>query len=104
MKPAPSASGIFISVDTERDTPAITDAYARRFGPAMTGLSGSHEQVAAAVKRFNATYAITKSPDSYVVQHTTHIFLLDADGRFIDTFAMTTRPADVAAAIDALED
>jgi len=39
------AVGIFISVDTERDTPTITDDYAQRFGATMLGLSGSYEQV-----------------------------------------------------------
>ena len=84
------AVGIFISVDSERDTPAITGAYASRFSESMIGLSGSYSQLAAAARSFNATFVVTKSEDSYTVQHTPSIFLLDPNGTLIDSFAMNT--------------
>jgi protein SCO1/2 len=93
------AVGIFVSVDTERDTPMATDDYAGSFGAMMTGLSGSYDQVSAAAKNFNATFVITKSEDSYTVQHTPHIFLIGPDGIVIDTFAMNTAPGVIAAAM-----
>jgi protein SCO1/2 len=82
------AVGIFISVDTERDTPEITDVYASKYSSSMTGLSGSHEQVAATAKNFNATFVVTKSEDTYTVQHTPSIYLIGPDGELIDVFAM----------------
>lgn len=93
------AVGIFISVDTERDTPGITDNYARGFGAGMLGLSGSYSQVAAAAKNFNVTFAITKSEDHYTIQHTPSIFLIGPDGKVIDVFAMNTASSDIAAAM-----
>ena len=93
------AVGIFISVDSERDTPAITAAYASRFGESMIGLSGSYSQLSAAARSFNATFVVTKSEDSYTVQHTPSIFLLDPNGMLIDSFAMNTPIDTIVAAM-----
>lgn len=93
------AVGIFVSVDTERDTPAITDDYAKKFGEKILGLSGSFEQISAAIKNFNATYVVTKSEDNYTVQHTPSIFLIGPDGKVIEVFAMNTSPKTIAASM-----
>ena len=93
------AVGIFVSVDTERDSPAVTDDYARKFGDNMIGLSGSHSRVAAAARNFNVTFVVTKSEDNYTVQHTPSIFLLSPSGELIEVFAMNTQSTDIAAAM-----
>ena len=93
------AIGIFISVDTERDTPEISDDYAKKYSDNMVGLGGSFEQVSAAVKNFNATYVVTKSEDNYTVQHTPSIFLIGPDGSVIDVFAMNAAPNKIAGAM-----
>jgi protein SCO1/2 len=91
--------GIFISVDTERDSPATTHAYASKFGDRMIGLSGSHQQVSDAAQNFGVTYVVTKSQNNYTVQHTPSIVLIGPDGKLVDTFAMNTPSADIAAAM-----
>lgn len=93
------AVGIFVSVDTERDTPAITDDYAQSYSDNMLGLSGSYAQISNAVRNFNATYVVTKSEDNYTVQHTPSIFLIGPDGHVIDVFAMNTAPREIAGAM-----
>ena len=93
------AIGIFVSVDTERDTPAITNAYAQGFGAQMIGLGGSHEQVAAAARNFGVTFVVTKSEDNYTVQHTPSIFLIDPDGTIVEVFAMNAPSDDITAAM-----
>jgi len=93
------AVGIFVSVDTERDTPAITNAYAGQFGESMIGLGGSHAQISAAARNFNVTFVVTKSQDSYTVQHTPSIFLLGPGGELIDSFAMNTPTDTIVAAM-----
>jgi protein SCO1/2 len=93
------ALGVFISVDTERDTPAITQAYASKFGEHMIGLSGSYQQVSDAAQNFSVTFVVTKSENTYTVQHTPSIFLIGPDGIFIDTFAMNTASSKIAAAM-----
>jgi len=93
------AIGIFVSVDTERDTPAITNAYAQGFSSEMIGLGGSHEQVAAAAKNFGVTFVVTKSEDNYTVQHTPSIFLIDPAGTIVEVFVMNTPTDDITAAM-----
>ena len=93
------AVGIFISVDTERDTPATTNAYAGRFGESMIGLGGSHTQISAAARNFNVSFVVTKSQDNYTVQHTPSIFLIGPGGELIDSFAMNTPTDTIVAAM-----
>ncbi len=93
------AIGIFISVDTERDSATKTDDYARAFGGHMLGLSGTYKQIADAAKNFNVTFVVTKSEDHYTVQHTPSIFLLSPDGELIDVFALNTPPSKIADSI-----
>lgn len=93
------AVGIFVSVDTERDTPTITHHYAQGFDNSMIGLGGSYEQLAEAAKNFSVTFVVTKSQDNYTVQHTPSIFLIGPDGQLIDVFAMNTRSSVIAAAM-----
>jgi len=93
------AVGVFISVDTERDSATIVDDYASGFGNKMMGLGGSYEQVSAAVNNFNATFVVTKTADNYTVQHTPSIFLVGPDGKLIDVFAMNTASQIIADAM-----
>lgn len=92
-------TGVFVSVDTERDTAAITDDYATHFGEAMLGLSGSVEQINAATKNFKVSYAVTKTQDAYTVQHTANVFLIDPNGALVDVFNFSTSPENILEAI-----
>ena len=93
------AMGVFISVDTERDSPKTTHAYAQAFAENIIGLSGSHNQVSRAAKNFKANFAITKTPNEYTVQHTANIYLINPNGAFIDSFAIGANPQAIAAAM-----
>ena len=93
------AVGIFISVDTERDSAAITDDYASRFGERMMGLGGSIEQINAAASNFKVSYAVTKTQNNYNVQHTANVYLIDPEGRLVDVFNFSTPAEELAAAM-----
>ncbi len=87
------ATGIFVSVDTERDSPTTTDDYASRFGERMMGLGGSIEQINTAASNFKVSYAVTKTQNNYTVQHTANVYLIDPIGKLVDAFTFST-PAD----------
>jgi protein SCO1/2 len=93
------AVGIFISVDTERDTPGVTDDYASSFGETMMGLGGSLEQINSAAKSFNVSYAVTKTQDYYTVQHTANIYLIDPEGELAEVFPLTASAAEILEAM-----
>ncbi len=92
--------GIFISVDTERDTPSITDHYAKAFHPDMSGLSGSYQQVTEAANNFKLTFVVTKTQKNYSVQHGASIYLIDPKGKLVDIFTLNTSTEEIAAVID----
>jgi protein SCO1 len=47
---------LFVSVDQERDTPAVLKAYLASFAPSITALTGSADEIAAAARQFGAFY------------------------------------------------
>ncbi len=93
------AAGIFVSVDTERDSPEITDEYASRFGDRMIGLSGNVSQINAAANNFRVSYVVTKTQNNYTVQHTANVFVIDPDGRLVDVFNFSTPAEELVAAM-----
>ena len=74
---------IFVSVDPERDTPALLKAYMANFGPDFLGLSGTLEQTQATAKAFKIYYAKvpSKTGGPYTVDHTAGSYLYDKQGR-----------------------
>lgn len=72
-----------ISVDPERDTPAVLAEYLANFDPRITGLTGEPDQVARAVEGFRA-YAekVPSEGGDYSMNHTAGVFLFRADGNF----------------------
>jgi len=91
--------GIFVTVDPERDTPAVLKAYVSAFDPSFVALRGSAEQTAAAAREFKVFFAKAKgkSAESYTVDHTAGSYLIDAQGR-LRVFERYGTPADALAA------
>lgn len=84
---------VFVSIDPARDTPEVMKAYVENFGSRLIGLTGSPEEVVAMAKAYRAYYAKsgdTSSPDAYLMDHSSIIYLMGTDGRFVKHFAYTT--------------
>jgi protein SCO1/2 len=80
---AAKVAGVFVSVDPERDTPKKTAEYARFFNPAITGLSGTVDQIQAIAKRYYIVYSKVENAGSalgYTIDHTATTYLIDAKG------------------------
>ncbi len=77
----------FVSVDPERDTPALLKTYLASFDPRIRALTGSDERLRALTRSLGVHYARVGTGDSYSVDHTASVFLLDAEGRFRGTIA-----------------
>ena len=72
-----------ISVDPERDTPAVLADYVSSFDPRIIGLTGPADEVAKAVADFRVTYRrVDKDGGDYTMDHTAGVFLFHPDGRF----------------------
>lgn len=84
---------IFVSIDPERDTPAVMAAYVTNFGDRFIGLTGSAEQVAAMAGAYRIFYARQENkerPSDYLMDHSSIVYLMGPDGKFLKHFTYTT--------------
>jgi protein SCO1/2 len=90
---------VFITVDPERDTPEVLNAYVTGFDPSFLGLYGNVEQTAAVAKEFKVFYqkSAGKTADSYSVDHTAATYVFDPKGR-LRLFLKHGAPAEDVAA------
>ena len=96
---------LFITVDPKRDTPAVVKQYAAAFSPRLVGLTGSPEQIAAAAKAYRVYYAEHRTgpgPDDYSMDHSSVLYLMGPDGRFIAPLRADQTGAEMAAALEKL--
>ena len=93
---------IFITVDPERDTPAVMKDYVANFGSGITGLSGTPDAIAQAAREYRVYYAKHPTADGYDMDHSSIIYLMDPQGRFIANFTHETPPEGIAARLRAL--
>lgn len=92
---------IFITVDPERDTPALLKEYLAYFDPRLLGLSAGPEITRRTAELFRARYerveAESGDPRRYTMDHTASLYLLGRSGEFLTKFAHGLPAADVAA-------
>ncbi len=97
-KDADRTGALFITVDPERDTPAVMKNYLSSFDPHLRGATGDNAAVNAAEKAYRvyAKKVHTENGD-YSMDHTALIYLMDKQGRFVAPFSLKRRPEDAAA-------
>lgn len=91
---------VFVTVDPERDTPAQLANYVSSFHPRLVGLTGTPEEVQAVARAYRVYYRKVKderSSAAYTVDHTSILYLMDPQGRFVTHFTHAT-PVDTIAA------
>ena len=84
---------VFITVDPQRDDVQAVRAYIENFHPRFAGLTGSPEQVKKAANAFHVYYEKVKTdrPEGeYLMNHSSYIYLLGPDGRYVDHIKHTT--------------
>ena len=89
---------VFISVDPERDTPAVLKSYVQSFSGPIIGLTGTSQEVALAAREYHVYYA--KHPTAgggYDMDHSAVIYIMDPQGRFTATFGPDDNPDRMAA-------
>jgi len=79
---------IFITVDPERDTVEQMGEYVENFHPTQVGLTGSAEEIAKVAKAYRVYYARVEDggDGDYLMDHSSILYLMDRDGRFVTHF------------------
>jgi protein SCO1 len=94
---ADRTGALFITVDPERDTPAVLKDYLASFDPHLRGLTGDPAAVESALKAYRV-YAkkVPLQGDDYTMDHTAVVYLMDKDGRFVAPFNLKRTPEAAA--------
>jgi cytochrome oxidase Cu insertion factor (SCO1/SenC/PrrC family) len=97
---------ILVSIDPERDTPEVLKDYVAHFHPSIVGLTGTPEQIKQAARVYRVYFA--KVPDkggdkdAYLMDHSSVIYLMGPDGKFLAHFSTQTDAETMAAKIKSL--
>lgn len=90
---------VFVSIDPARDTPDVLKSYVANFSPRLVGLTGTPDQTAAMAKAYRVYYAKAgnnSSASDYLMDHSSIIYLMGPDGRFVKHMPYTTDAAKLA--------
>jgi protein SCO1/2 len=88
--PAKDIAVLFITIDPERDTPAVMKDYVSNFTAPIIGLTGTPDQIAAVAREYRVYYKkVPTSDGSYTMDHTAVVYLMDRKGQFQDVISYT---------------
>ena len=80
---------LFITVDPERDTPAVMKDYLSSFDPHLAGLTGDPAAIATVAKAYRVYYKkVPLDGGEYTMDHTAIVYLMDKEGRFVSPFSL----------------
>jgi len=94
---------VFFTIDPQKDTPEVMADYVSNFYQTMVGLTGTAEQMAAAAAAYSVFFADNEdnSPSGdRLIDHSSMIFLMDREGRYVRHFKFGTSPEQIATALD----
>lgn len=96
---------VFATIDPARDTVGHLAQYVALFSPDLIGLTGTPEDAAAMAAAYRVYYAKREEagapPDSYLMDHSSFLYLVGADGRFRTVFRGGEGPEALANALRA---
>ncbi|MBM3488482.1 MAG: SCO family protein [Alphaproteobacteria bacterium] len=90
---------VFVTIDPARDTPPQLRLHAQNFHPRLVSLTGSDDQVARAARAYRVYYAKAKggeAGDQYLMDHTSIVYLMGRDGRYLTHFSHGTQADKMA--------
>lgn len=96
---AARAAALFVTVDPERDTPAVLKDYLASFDPSVRGLTGDRKAIEGAEKAYRvySKKVPSETGGDYTMDHTALIYLMDKQGRFVAPFSLKRKPEESAA-------
>jgi len=92
---------LMVSVDPERDSLARLKEYTAFFHPAMRGVTGTPDEIAALARAYGAGYMKqpAKADGSYAVDHTVSTYVVAPDGKLSAVLELGAPTEQVVAAI-----
>lgn len=96
---------VFITLDPKRDTISALKSYLSNFHPEIIGLTGSDEQIRHVAEKYKVYYAISEDSKAqtndadkgkyYMLDHSSFIYLMSPDGKYVAHFALHDQEQDM---------
>jgi len=88
---------VFVTIDPERDTPAVVKNYIEEFSPKIVGYVGTPEEIRKASRRFRVYYSKGQVDEDgdYIVDHSIIMYLVGPDGIFMQYYGQSKSAADM---------
>ncbi|UCF28584.1 MAG: SCO family protein [Chloroflexota bacterium] len=95
---ADEVSFVFVTVDPERDTPERMKKYLTNFDPDIIGLTGTRGELESVWASYGVYEARLEggSEDNYLVDHSSRIYVIDAEGNLLLTYLFGTENTVIA--------
>jgi protein SCO1/2 len=90
---------VLVSVDPERDTPAQLAMYVKSFHPRLVGLTGTAQEIDAVARAYRVYVKKVPDPKStagYTMDHSSIIYVMGPDGKYLAHFTHATSPDAIA--------
>jgi cytochrome oxidase Cu insertion factor (SCO1/SenC/PrrC family) len=88
---------VFITLDPERDKPAVLKRYMAAFGSRFVGLTGSLGDITSIAHAYRVYFAKHPLPGGgYSVDHSSTLYLLGPDGKLVTFYDASTDSAAIA--------
>jgi len=88
---------VFVTLDPQRDTPDLVGRYAESFHPRFEALRGSEAETRELALAYKVYYEkVPARNGGYAIDHTSFIYVLDGDGRYMGYFPPGTSARRVA--------
>ena len=100
---AAGVTPLFITIDPARDSVAVLADYAVHFHARLVALTGTPEQVAEAAKAYRVYFAKagTDEEEDYLMDHTSIVYLMDREGKYLRHFTHASDAVTIAEALQA---
>jgi protein SCO1/2 len=95
---AENISFVFVTVDPERDTPERMKKYLTNFDPEIIGLTGERAELEPVWSSYGVYEAKVEgdSENNYLVDHSSRIYVINADGNLLLTYLFGTENQVIA--------
>lgn len=92
---------LFVTLDPERDTPAVLNGYVAAFGHGIIGLTGSREMIDRMAKAYRVKHerVAGAGPGEYSIDHTAALFHIAPDGSYVGRFSAAMDAEQIADAM-----
>ena len=87
---------VMVTIDPTRDTPESMAAFVGYLHEDMVGLTGTTEEIAAAIKAYRVYAAKNGEGENYLMDHSTWTYLMAPKYGFLEFFGRDITPEDMA--------